>query len=48
MCSTKCPCSGTIAEGAVTDPYGAVTLLECPGAREFYTLTMQNKYSNWF
>ena len=30
MCTEECPCHGTTGE--VTAPYGALTLLECPGA----------------
>jgi hypothetical protein len=28
LCTTACPCMGSVG---VTDPYGANTLLECPG-----------------
>jgi hypothetical protein len=36
------------SNGDYTDPYGATSLLECPGGREIYTLEMEYMYDKWF
>lgn len=46
LCSEACPCAGH--QGDFTDPYGAITLLECPGARQIYTPEIELKYGKWF
>lgn len=35
LCSEKCPCYGV---GQNKSLYGAMTLLECPGARDIYSV----------
>ena len=44
LCTTVCPCTGSVG---VTDPYGANTLLECPGGSQVYTPAIQEKYGKW-